>query len=525
MIRSRPVPTALAPITLVTALSVLLLSACGTATSEQETTTGTGDPAPGGELHALQIGEPRTLDPAALSNTWVHQPLLGNALYGTLMTNDPDTHEIEYTMATGLNSTDGGTTFTLTLRPGLAFTDGTPFDAAAVDYNWTRLSDPSLGSTAIRQAAQITDTEVVDPTTLKVTLREPNPHFPQGMLSTSMNWIASPTALAQGPAAFDEAPAGAGPFELTRWTRQDAIELERNPDYWDTPKPYLDAITIRSVTDTNQRVNAIVAGNTDLSAESNWSSVVKAQSAGARTVTVSAGGGQYLGMNFRRAPFDDERARRAVVLATDREALNAVVFHGDAQVPETLFPEDSPFYADVPLPQQNREAAQALFDELASEGKPVEFTFTTYTGVDNKATAEALQSQLDTYDNVEVHVEIVDFAAGSARAASHDFDMMVSSAITQDPDYALWTAFHSKSSGNFMGVADPQLDEALDTGRRAEALDERAQAYEFVQQRLIELNPGVWYVRAAPSVLAGENVHGLRIYTLGSPLPEELWLG
>lgn len=509
---------------LATTMTVLLLAACGSSPSESRSPTESGVPVAGGELNALQVGEPRTLDPAGLSNTWVHQPLLGNALYGTLMTNDPDTNEIEYTMATSFDSSDGGTTFTLRLRPGLEFTDGTPLDATAVEYNWTRLSDPSLGSTAIRQAAQIAHIEVVDPTTLTVSLREQNPNFPHGMLATSMNWIASPAALAGGRTAFDAKPIGAGPFELTRWTRQDVVELQRNPGYWDSPKPYLDSLTIRSVPDTNQRVNSILTGDADLSAEANWASVARAQNGGAQTTTVSAGGGQYLGMNFRRAPFDDERARRAVVLAVDRDALNAAVYSGDAQIPDTLFPETSPFYADLPLPEHDHDAAQASFDELASEGEPVRFTFMTYPGSDNKATAEGVQAQLSAYDNVEVEVEIVDYAAGAARAASHDFDMMVSSAVTQDPDYALWTAFHSESTGNFMGVSDPALDEALDAGRIAETIDERTAAYEIVQQRLLELDPGVWYIRAAPSVLMGETVHGLQLYTLGSPLPEELWI-
>ncbi|WP_330136142.1 ABC transporter substrate-binding protein [Rhodococcus artemisiae] len=519
MIRPHPATSVL-----VTAISVFVLAACGSSPSESPTSATTGNPATGGRLSALQIGEPRTLDPAGLSNTWVHQPLLGNALYGTLMINDPDTNEIEYTMATGFDSTDGGTTYELTLRPGLMFTDDTPLDAAAVQFNWERLRDPALGSTAIRQVSQVAATEVVDETTLKVVLHEPNPSFPQGMLATSMNWIASPTALGNGRASFDDAPVGAGPFELTRWMRQGAIELERNPDYWDAPKPYLDAITIRSVADTNQRVNAITTGDADLSTETNPSSVIRAQNAGAQVSTVSAGGGQYLGMNLRRAPFDDERARRAVALAVDRDMINSIVFNGDGEVPQTLFPEDSPFYSDIALPQQDQAAAQTLFDELAADGKPVEFTFTTYTGVDNQATAEALQAQLNAYDNVEVGVEVVDFPTGAARAGAHDFDMMVSSAITQDPDYALWTAFHSESTGNFMGVSDPRLDDALDAGRTAETIDERKQAYDVVQTRIAELDPGVWYVRSSPSVMVGEKVHGLRLYTLGSPLPEELWI-
>lgn len=504
--------------------SMLFLTACGGGGAGSSGSPYTGDPVSGGTLRALQFSEPRTLDPAGLSNTWVHQPLLGNALYGTLMINNTETLGIEYTMATSFDSADHGSTFTLTLRPGLEFTDGTPLDAAAVKFNWDRLRDPALGSQAIRQASQVVSTEVVDATTLKVVLRSPNPQFPQGMLTTSMNWIASPAALAEGQAAFDEAPVGAGPFVLTRWNRQDVIELERNAGYWDAPKPYVDGITLRAVADTNQRVNSITTGSADLASESNWSSLARAEAAGAATGIVPAGGGQYLAMNFRRAPFDDVRARRAVVAAVDPEAINAAVYDGDAQVPDTLFSADSPFRTDVPLPKQDKETAQRLFDELAAEGKPVSFTFMTYPGTDNKATAEALQAQLSAFDNVEVDIEVVDFAAGAARAGSHDFDMMVSSAIVQDPDYALWTAFHSASAGNFVGVDDRRLDEALDAGRIADTEDARRAAYESAQQRLVDLAVGVWYVRSAPAVLVAESTRGLRMYTLGSPLPEELWV-
>ena len=120
--------------------AALVLGACGSgdsasASNAAQSTVDAGDPVAGGTGRILQMGEPRSLDPAALSNTWAHQPTLGNALYGTLMVTANDTLELEYKMATDFSTADGGKTFTLALRPDLAFSDGSPLDAAAVKYN------------------------------------------------------------------------------------------------------------------------------------------------------------------------------------------------------------------------------------------------------------------------------------------------------------------------------------------------------------------------------------------------------
>lgn len=505
----------------------LVLGACGGsgAADSNESSAPVGDPVAGGVVRVAQISEPRNLDPAALSNTYAHHPVVGNALYGTLMINNLETLEVEYKMATGFTTDDGGSTFELALQPGLTFTDGTPLDAAAVQYNWERIADPATGSNGIRQAAQITSYEVVDPTTLKITLGSPNPHFAQGIIANSLNWIASPTALEKGPQAFDENPVGAGPFTLASWTRQDVIELEKNPDYWDAPKPYVDRLEVRTVSDATQRANLISTGGADLALETNWSSLAKIENAGLKTEIADAGGGQMFAMNLRRAPFDDERARRAVNLALDLDAMNSVVYNGDGQVPDSLFAESSPFYNDVDWPAADKETAQELFDELAAEGKPVSFTFMSYPTQDSKVAGETVQAQLSAFDNVEVKVEVLDYAQATTRSNARDFDMMISSAIVQDPDYSLWTAFHGKSPGNFVGIDDPALNAALDQGRVAESADDRKTAYEVVEQRLAELNPAIFYIAAAPSVTASSQLQGIHLYTLGSPLPEELWLG
>lgn len=505
---------------------VLLLSGCGSGDTAEagENTGATGEPVPGGELVALQLSEPRSLDPAALSNTWAHHPLVGNALYGTLMTNDPMTLEVDFGLAEGFTTDDGGKTFTLTVRPDLTFTDGTPFDAAAVQYNWQRLADPATGSNGIRQAAQIENYEVLDPTSLKITLVEPNPHFAQGIIANALNWIASPAALEQGQTAFDANPVGAGPFVLDSWTRQSEVVLTKNPDYWDAPKPHLDRLVIRATGDAPQRLNAITTGAADLSLESNWSNLARAEDAGLQTHVAEAGGGQMFALNLRRAPFDDERARRAVALALDLDSLNTVVYNGDGVVPTSLFAESSALYTDVEWPSSDTERAQQLFDELAAEGKPVSFTFLSYPTHDSRVAGETIQAQLGAFDNVDVQVEVLDYAQATARSNARDFDMMVSSAVVQDPDYMLWTAFHSRSPGNFTGVADPALDAALDRGRVSESVEDRKAAYAEAEERIVELTPAIFYIAAAPSVMAAPEVGGIDLYTLGSPLPEELWI-
>ncbi len=516
--------------------AALVLTACGGAgggtagsSTSGSSTSGSGadvgDPVAGGVGRIYQVSEPRSLDPAAMANNWANYGFLGNALYGTLMVNDTETFEIEYKMAEDFSTTDGGKTFTLKLQPDLKFSDGSPLDAAAVKFNWDRMREPGLGTTSQRYAVQIADNTVLDPATLKVTLVEPNPHFGQIVTVSVLNWIASPAALAQDRAAFDAAPIGAGPFTLTKWTRQNTIELAKNPAYWDAPKPYLDTLTLRSSADTNQRYNTLTTGGVDLTVETSWETLAKAEDAGLTTDIAPMGGGQYIAFNFRRAPFDDERARRAVALAVDVDAFNVAVSNGKAEIPQTLFPESSPFYSDISLQSTgDKEEAQRLFDELAAEGKPVSFTFTAFQSSEATSAAEAVQAQLSAFDNVDVKVDVVESTVGQQLSAAKDFDMIVSAVLVQEPDSDLWNLFHQAAPANFTGIKDQALSDALDAGRVSESQEERKVAYDIVQERFAATVPGIWYARVPTSVVAGSNVHGVQLYGFGSALPEELWI-
>lgn len=504
--------------------ATLLLGACGggDGSAPPGSSGATGTPVAGGNRRILTLSEPRSLDPITIGNAYATSAAIGNALYGTLMINDGD--KISYKMAQSFTTADNGASFELKLKPGLVFSDGTPLGAAAVKFNWDRVKDPTAGSVNVSEASMIASSTVADPTTLKITLTSPVPNYAQSIITSTLNWTAAPKALEKGRAEFDKNPIGAGPFTLKTWTRQATMELVKNQKYWDSPRPYLDGITFRPTLDGSQRYNTILSGGADIAIESNWLNLDKASKAELPTNLMNLSGGTFMAMNARRAPFNDVRARQAIAAALDMDAANQAVFNGTAKPVDTLFAEGSPYYTDTPLTRPDKAKAQQLFDDLAAEGKPVSFTFTTAPNTESRALAENVQAQLSAFRNVTVKVKVIEVAELAGLRRTHDFDMAISSAFFQDPEPRLYTAFHSTSAANLGGLADPQLDQALQEARSATTEQDRKAAYDTLQKRLIEQVPVIFQVRAAPSVLTTKSVGGVHQYGLGSLLPEELWI-
>ena len=503
----------------------LVLTACGggAAGSEASSNSGpSGDPVSGGTLRTVLLSEPRNLDPAILQNNLQGQGTLGNSLYGTLMYGDEQTDEISYSMAESFASDDGGKTFVLHLRDGLEFADGSPLTADAVKFNWDRLKDKSLGSNSTPDAALVESSEVVDKTSLKVTLTQSIPAYAHQLSQTAMNWIASPEALAQGSQAFDADPIGAGPFTLESWTRAGKIELVKNPGFWDAPRPYLDRLTLTSSADEEQRLNSVVSGGADLVQAANWSVVEKATDAGFQVRTMPMAGGTFVALNTTRAPFDDVRKRQAVSAAIDLEALTLAIDKGAGVIAETLFPDTSQFYTETPLHTYDKAKAQGLFDQFAAEGSPLTFTFTAFPG--KELVAQAVQAQLSQYDNVEISVNRVDWAESGRIYGQKDFDMMVAASNFIDPEPALFRSFHSTSPRSATGIKDDQLDAALVAGRVSESIADRKDAYETASERLAETAPAIFYQRTSETSIASDKVGGIQMYGEGSLLTAGLWL-
>ncbi|OKI86204.1 ABC transporter substrate-binding protein [Streptomyces sp. CB02414] len=505
----------------VIAVAVALLAACGSGGSPSGTSPDPGKPQSGGTLRVVKQTEPSGLDPAKMLNQVISESLIGSSLFGQLLIVD-DEGQTEYGLAKSLVTSDGGTTWQLRLRDGLKFTDGTPLDAAAVEFNWARLKDKAVGSPS-RAFASFVKTMTPKGQTLDFTLTQPIAEFGSAIAS-DMNFIASPRALGAGAQKFDAKPVGAGPFVLKSWKRGGQMVLARNPAYYDAPRPYLDQLVLTFNTDTNQMFDTQQAGGADAVASSASDLLRTAEKRGLTVGASNLGGGTSLTLNTQQAPFDDVRARRALLMGVDRAAVNVAVYKNAAAVPDTLFADGSPYNGGTTLPKYDKAAAQKLFDELAAEGKPVRFTVTTYQVTQLKRVAEAVQAQLNQYDNVEVEVETLDYSTAVAKTVGRQFQSIVSAVTFDRPSPRLYTVLATGQANNVGGLSSPDLDEALSAGMKATDEKARERANREVARLFNELAPSLLFTRSAYGIAYSDKVHGVELYARSAIRTDSLWM-
>lgn len=463
-------------------------------------------PEVGGEITYLASQEPNSYVPWATTTAfhtggqWLH------LVFGALLDEDPQ-GALQPGFAESLDPNDDGTTWTLSLRDGVTFSDETPFDAEAVSFTLQHYIDETGPSQGV--ASQIADLVVIDPLTLEIHLSAPNTVF-DTIVAEHLNWVVSPTAFeAAGADEFGAAPVGAGPFVLDEWRRGDRVVYQRNPTFWDAPRPYADQLTVQFIPDEQQRLNSMTAGQANLATIQLGANLVLAREGGLQAHATYPSGGSCLAMNTRQPPFDDVRVRQAVSMAVDPERFNEIVLAGEGQVADTWFKPDHPLYTDTPLSRFDPDAAQELFDEYAAEtGGPVQFTLVSNNSTFNQTTAEFFQTELLAFDNVVVEVELLDVNEQIQRAISGDFGATVWAAQGNNPEPVMPSRFASTGTANAMGYSNPEVDEIFAEAISADA-DTRRDLYQRLSEILAEEQPCFYYARQLVSGVASADLHGL----------------
>ena len=227
-------------------------------TTTTPSTTALPSPVPGGRLTVALSSEPNTLDPTATTNT-AAATILG-AVTETLMVRDPVTDEVEPGVAQSLTESADRLSWTLTLRPGVKFQDGTPLDADAVKFNLERHKTSFITASFVQP---ITAIDVVDPMTVVFRLTAPWVALPS-VLATNPGIMLSPTAVQAAGSDLSDHLVGTGPYVLTKWDHDVQINLDPNPTYWDTAhQPLLGAIVVRAIGDGDSRRSSFEAGDVD----------------------------------------------------------------------------------------------------------------------------------------------------------------------------------------------------------------------------------------------------------------------
>src|SRR6266566_2552621 len=137
--------------------------------------------------------------------------------------------------------------YVLHLKQGLHFTDGTDFDAAAVKFNMDRHLDPKTASKQIGTLLSVASVEATDKSTVRFNLKAPSAAF-MSTFFDRVGFIASPAAVQKwGNNDYGLHPVGVGPFQLVDYKADQQYVVQRNPNYWDKGRPYLDSITFKDI--------------------------------------------------------------------------------------------------------------------------------------------------------------------------------------------------------------------------------------------------------------------------------------
>ncbi|MBV9593787.1 MAG: ABC transporter substrate-binding protein, partial [Actinobacteria bacterium] len=444
-----------------------------------------GQPQSGGTIRLIMPSEGQDIDPV---HTSVAASAFGDEIwpiFDTLIRVDAK-GTITPRIATAVTTSDGGLSWTIKLREGVKFSDGTPYDAAALMYNWQRDQLPT--SAQAGDAKNITSMTVTDPTTLDIKLAAVNTGFPY-LLQGVLGMNGSPTAIKSMGAKYSTSPIGAGPFIVTNRVAGNNITYKKNPTYWDNPRPYADGLQINFIQDANQASASLTAGEADAMDLLDDSAAKKLQStSGIRVLSTSEGLNDLVTwFNNIKAPTDDVRIRRALVIASDPEDANSKADSGAGKMITNLFPKDSPYYdaqANVPW-NGNVADAQKLVDSYVADhgGQPVTIQWLTTPGSLQwpQAFAQTINSKLKN-----VHIDVVPTTPTNALAKTYDksFQMVGGTISNADPVQILSDRFQCKAGRNNANYCNPQMDAALTQAKQATTVSARAAALAKVQEIL-----------------------------------------
>lgn len=444
-------------------------------------------PVTGGTLRVGLSADPAELDPHKTSLTAAWHVL--EFVYNGLVTTNAALEPVP-SLAEEWEISEDGLTYTFTLRQGVLFHNGREFVADDVKYSYERILNPETASPSSSDLSSIDTIEVVDPSTVDITLKAPDSSFLAKLMGTSMAIV--PQEVVEENGDLMQVMVGTGPFMYVDYVPNSMVTLERNPDYWEEGKPYVDALEMQIVPDNTARTTALVTGTVDFIEYAPvqdlpiFESDESIEVAGDQNTNI-----RYMAVNVSREPFDKLEVRQAISMVIDRQPIidSAVFSAGTAT--NILFPES--YWAGFPseIPAPDIEAAKAL---LAEAGYPDGFetvihSWAQYPFLSNAAIVIqeqlrqiGIESELDFQENA---IYLENYFAGN-------FDLSVTGTSAYvDPNDVILANFGTGESNNGIGYSNPEVDELIAAGMEATDQTERAGIYQQIQEILLEDLPWI----------------------------------
>ena len=432
-------------------------------------------------------------------------------------------------LATGYTFSPDAKTVTITIRQGVKFTDGTPFNAQAVLYNWERDLGPVGIANGLAPNWLIAKTpapksappgtltppvagaiQATGPYTLVVHQIAPNGAFINQLFDSIANWIASPTALQTEGASFGQHPVGAGPFTVVTNTPNSELIVKKNPNYWQAGHPYLDQITFKTVGSDEAAYEALLANQGQVYENMSTTQLIT-ESAAHFQVENNLGTSPYdLQLNTAVPPFNNPKARQAIYAATNFQPILQHLFGGRYPIVQGFTGPGGICY------QQYVQGYQGYDPTLAK-------TLIQQTGLDKttiqlgtialSTAQESMQALATQWEALGLHIKLSSWPLQGLIAAflangGKNWQSMVQTAGAYDPASAIGVDFRFNSMSPFSGVHDKHLDSLLLSAQGSTDLQVRCGFYDQAAAYIAKNWYGPFYFAFSPANITVHGVYG-----------------
>lgn len=369
-------------------------------------------------------------------------------------------------------------TWTFNLRKGVKFHDGSDLTAADVKYTLERIKDPKIDSPVAAVLGVISSVDAVDDYTVRINLSAPHADLPLLLMDYRVRLI--PEGAGD---TIAETGIGSGPFILEELDPEGTTVLRANPNYWEG-KPAADYMEIIGISDSQARVQALLAGQLDME-DSVLPQQVRLFKSSGKFKTQNIATGEWRGLVFRSdmAPYDDARVRKALRLAVDREEMMKLVSGQGAGIVTCDHPvwSGDQYRADIDCGQNIAEAKKLLKEAGYPNGIDVEIS-----SADNEPEwirmIEVYQQQAK---KAGINIKLNMVPSDGYWSDVWMKDPAVATRWSQRPaDQVLNEAFRSTAAWNETFFKNQNFDQLLDSARSELNFDKRKGLYADLQNTL-----------------------------------------
>lgn len=426
-----------------------------------------------------------------------------NNIYELLLKFNAATKEYEKVLATDYSKSEDGLVWQFSLREGVSFHDGTPFNAESVKYSIERTKSIGQGAAFIWDPVE--EIKIVDEYTVEFVLSYP---APMDVIAACpyASFMMSPSLEEQPDDWFEQGNAnGTGPYKLQESSMGDEVILTQNENYWKGWEgEHFEKIIVKKVSETSSRRQMIESGEADITVELPSEDIEALKASGNVVVDVQSSFTNLMGfINTQKAPLNDVKVRQALSYAFPYQDVVEYAMGGYAQqsygpVPEGMWGHSK----DLFQYNHDLDKAKSLLAEAGIKEGELKLLLTYMTGDEaEKKMAEMYKAELSKI-GVELEIRAMpwesqwEMAMGTDHSSQQDIFVMYWWNDLSTPYSYLYSLFHTEDSTlyNLGYYSNPEFDELIDNAQAKSALNIEEAEKDFVkaQEILLDDTPAIF---------------------------------